>query len=139
MDALRDWGHARDYVEMQWLMLQQDKAEDYVIATGKQHSVRSFIQMAAAQVGIELEFSGSGEEEIGTVAKVSGNRARCRVGDVIVRVDPRYYRPTEVETLLGDATKAADKLGWRPTLGMKSGLQGLVEWWTAETAAGTKL
>jgi GDPmannose 4,6-dehydratase len=114
MDSLRDWGHARDYVEMQWLMLQQEKPEDFVIATGHQCSVRDFVRMSAAEVGIDIAFTGSGESEIGTVTAVTGDKARCKVGDVIVRVDPRYYRPTEVETLLGDASKAAEKLGWRP-------------------------
>ena len=115
MSALRDWGHARDYVEMQWLMLQQDHAEDFVIATGVQYSVRQFVEFAAAELGIELAWTGEGENEIGTVAAVTGKQAKCKVGDVIVRVDPRYYRPTEVETLLGDPTKAKEKLGWVPT------------------------
>jgi GDPmannose 4,6-dehydratase len=116
LGALRDWGHARDYVEVQWLMLQQDKAEDFVIATGVQHSVRQFVEMAAAELGITLAFSGSGEAEIGTVSKVDGARARCKRGDVVVRVDPRYFRPTEVETLLGDASKARRQLGWSPRI-----------------------
>jgi len=114
LSALRDWGHARDYVEMQWLMLQQDRPEDYVIATGVQVSVRQFVQMAAQELGITLAFSGSGEQEIGTVEKVQGDRAKCKPGDVIVRVDPRYFRPTEVETLLGDPSKAKAQLGWTP-------------------------
>ena len=114
MSALRDWGHARDYVEMQWLMLQQDVPEDFVIATGVQYSVRQFVEMAANELGVSLAFSGEGESEIGTVVKVVGDRARCKVGDVIVKVDPRYYRPTEVETLLGDPSKAKAKLGWEP-------------------------
>jgi GDPmannose 4,6-dehydratase len=116
MDSLRDWGHARDYVQMQWLMLQQEKPEDFVIATGRQVSVRDFVLMSARELGIEIEFSGQGEQEIGTVAEIRGDQARCRVGDVVVRVDPRYYRPTEVETLLGDPTKAAEKLGWKPEI-----------------------
>ena len=114
LDSLRDWGHARDYVEMQWLMLQQEQAEDFVIATGKQYSVRDFVRLAAGELGIEIAFSGEAEGEIGTVSKLHSSQSRCRVGDVIVRVDPRYYRPTEVETLLGDPSKAAEKLGWRP-------------------------
>jgi GDPmannose 4,6-dehydratase len=114
MSALRDWGHARDYVEMQWLMLQQDKAEDFVIATGVQYSVRQFVAFAAAELGVEVRFEGEGESEIGVVAKVTGDKAKVKVGDVIVRVDPRYFRPTEVETLLGDPTKAKEKLGWTP-------------------------
>jgi GDPmannose 4,6-dehydratase len=115
MDALRDWGHARDYVEVQWLMLQQDHADDFVIATGQQKSVRDFVCSAAETLGIGLQFEGHGEHEIGVVAEVSGGQAQCKVGDVVVRVDPRYYRPTEVETLLGDPTKAREKLGWTPT------------------------
>ena len=112
LSALRDWGHARDYVEMQWLMLQQQQPEDFVIATGVQVSVREFVQRAAAELGITVSFSGAGEQEVGTVAAVSGDKAQCKVGDVIVRVAPRYFRPTEVETLLGDPTKAKVKLGW---------------------------
>jgi GDPmannose 4,6-dehydratase len=115
LDALRDWGHARDYVEMQWLMLQQQQAEDFVIATGAQVSVREFVQRAAAELGITVAFSGDGEKEVGEVTAVTGEKAQCKVGDVIVRVDPRYFRPTEVETLLGDPTKAKQKLGWTPT------------------------
>ena len=114
LSALRDWGHARDYVEMQWLMLQQQQAEDFVIATGVQVSVREFVQRAAAELGITVAFSGEGEHEVGTVAAVIGDKAQCRIGDVIVRVDPRYFRPTEVETLLGDPSKAKQKLGWAP-------------------------
>jgi GDPmannose 4,6-dehydratase len=115
LGALRDWGHAKDYVEMQWLMLQQQEPEDFVIATGVQYSVRQFVEMAAAELGIELAFSGHGAAEIGTVAKVGGGQAQCKPGTVVVRVDPRYYRPTEVETLLGDPSKAKAKLGWSPT------------------------
>jgi GDPmannose 4,6-dehydratase len=118
LGALRDWGHARDYVEMQWLMLQQDKPEDFVIATGVQHSVREFIRRTGLRLGVTVDFSGEGGREIGTVVRVEevdGKAlAKCRPGDVIVRVDPRYYRPTEVETLLGDPTKAREKLGWVP-------------------------
>ncbi len=115
MSALRDWGHAKDYVQMQWLMLQQDAPEDFVIATGVQYSVRQFVEFAARELGITLAFSGAGNQEVGTVAKVEGGKARCKAGDVIVRIDPRYYRPTEVETLLGDPSKAKRKLGWEPT------------------------
>ena len=114
MSALRDWGHARDYIEMQWLMLQQDVAEDFVIATGVQYSVRQFVEFAAKELGVTVRFEGEGENEIGVVAAVTGDQAKCKVGDVIVRVDPRYYRPTEVETLLGDPTRAREKLGWTP-------------------------
>jgi len=115
LSALRDWGHARDYVQMQWLMLQQDAPDDFVIATGVQYSVRQFVGRAAAELGIAVEFRGHGVEEVGVVARVEGDKARCRPGDVIVRVDPRYFRPTEVETLLGDPGKARTKLGWQPT------------------------
>jgi GDPmannose 4,6-dehydratase len=114
LSALRDWGHARDYVEMQWLMLQQQQAEDFVIATGVQYSVRQFVERAAAELGITIAFEGQGADEIGIVAQVEGNRAKCKVGDVLVKVDPRYFRPTEVETLLGDPSKAREKLGWVP-------------------------
>ncbi|MEJ6404760.1 GDP-mannose 4,6-dehydratase [Yoonia sp. 2307UL14-13] len=115
IDAKRDWGHARDYVEMQWLMLQQDRPEDYVIATGIQHSVRDFIIWAAREVGLQLEFSGKGENETATVAAVTSDMAaHVNVGHVIMRIDPRYYRPAEVETLLGDPSKARRVLGWQP-------------------------
>jgi GDPmannose 4,6-dehydratase len=117
MNALRDWGHAKDYVRMQWMMLQQDVADDFVIATGKQISVRDFVRLSALELGVELEFSGEGEQEIATVKSITGNNAHAlSVGDVVVRVDPRYYRPAEVETLLGDPTKAKEKLGWVPQI-----------------------
>lgn len=117
MDALRDWGHAKDYVRMQWMMLQQDAAEDFVIATGKQISVREFVRMSAQEAGIELTFSGEGVHEIATVIAISGDNAPCvKVGDVIVKVDERFFRPSEVETLLGDPAKAKDKLGWVPEI-----------------------
>jgi len=117
IDALRDWGHAKDYVRMQWMMLQQDAPEDFVIATGKQYSVREFIRWSATELGITLEFSGEGVAEIGTVAAVTGDRAPAvKPGDVLLRIDPRYFRPAEVETLLGDPTKAREKLGWVPEL-----------------------
>ncbi|MFO1265680.1 MAG: GDP-mannose 4,6-dehydratase [Rubrivivax sp.] len=115
--ALRDWGHARDYVQMQWLMLQQDAPEDFVIATGVQHSVRQFVQLAAAELGVTLAFEGEGAAEVGRVERVhetKDQRAKLKPGDVIVRVDARYFRPTEVETLLGDASKARSRLGWSP-------------------------
>ena len=114
MSALRDWGHAKDYVEMQWLMLQQEVAEDFVIATGVQYSVREFVELAAKELGITLAFEGEGENEIGRITAVNNPEAKCKVGDTVVRVDPRYFRPTEVETLLGDPTKAKQKLGWTP-------------------------
>src|SRR5690242_20525624 len=99
LDALRDWGHAKDYVEMQWLMLQQDEPEDFVIATGIQVSVRRFVELAAAELGVTLEFRGEGEREVGVVRSIAGGRAQCKPGDVVVKIDPRYFRPTEVETL----------------------------------------
>ncbi|WP_435382116.1 GDP-mannose 4,6-dehydratase [Crenobacter oryzisoli] len=115
MDALRDWGHARDYVKMQWLMLQQDQPDDFVIATGVQYSVRDFIRMSAAELGVSLDFVGHGVDEKAVVAAIEGDKAPAlKVGDVIVAVDPRYFRPAEVETLLGDPTKAKEKLGWVP-------------------------
>ena len=120
MDALRDWGHAKDYVRMQWMMLQQDKPEDFVIATGKQISVREFVAMSAKEAGITLEFSGEGVDEIATVTGVAGDNAPgVKEGDVIVKVDPRYFRPAEVETLLGDPTKAKEKLGWVPEISVE--------------------
>jgi GDPmannose 4,6-dehydratase len=115
LDSLRDWGHARDYVEMQWLMLQQDNPEDFVIATGVQHSVREFVSLAARHVGIELRWVGKGDKEVGIVSDVNLD-PRVNAGDVIVEVDPRYYRPTEVETLLGNPAKAKQKLGWEPKI-----------------------
>jgi GDPmannose 4,6-dehydratase len=127
MDALRDWGHARDYVGMQWLMLQQDKPEDFVIATGVQYSVRQFVERAAAELGIRIDFKGTGVDEVGVVAAVTGSKARCKPGDVVVRVDPRYFRPTEVETLLGDPTKAREKLGWVPTTTFETLVKEMVE------------
>ena len=117
MDALRDWGHAKDYVRMQWMMLQQDQADDYVIATGNQISVREFVRLAAAEVGVELEFSGSGVDEVAIVTSVDRAKAPAlNVGDAIVKVDPRYFRPAEVETLLGDPTKARTQMGWQPEI-----------------------
>jgi len=127
MSALRDWGHARDYVEMQWLMLQQDKPDDFVIATGVQYSVRQFVEFAAEELGITLTWTGEGANEVGTVSAVTGKEAKCKVGDVIVKVDPRYYRPTEVETLLGDPTKAKEKLGWVPTTTLKELVSEMVQ------------
>jgi GDPmannose 4,6-dehydratase len=117
MDALRDWGHAKDYVRMQWMMLQQDTAEDFVIATGKQISVREFVRLSAKELGITLRFEGEGVEETATVEAIEGDNAQAlKVGDVIVRVDPKYFRPAEVETLLGDPTNAKNKLGWVPEI-----------------------
>jgi len=125
LDAKRDWGHARDYVEMQWLMLQQDEPEDYVIATGEQHSVREFVERAAGELGIRIEWRGSGVEETGVVT--ASSRYEGLEGKVIVRVDPRYFRPTEVESLLGDASKAREKLGWRPRTGFGELVREMVE------------
>ena len=117
IDALRDWGHAKDYVRMQWMMLQQDTAEDFVLATGVQYSVREFIIRSAKELGIELRFEGSAESERAIVENITGDNAPAlKAGDVIVKIDPRYYRPTEVETLLGDPTKAKEKLGWIPEI-----------------------
>ena len=127
LSALRDWGHARDYVQMQWLMLQQDVAEDFVIATGVQYSVRQFVERAALELGITITFSGEGPAEVGTVTRVEGSRAKCKPGEVVVKVDPRYFRPTEVETLLGDPSKAKAKLGWTPTTPFDELVREMVE------------
>ncbi len=117
LDALRDWGHAKDYVVMQWLMLQQEKPEDFVIASGKQYSVRDFVEWSALELGIKLSFHGKGEDEYAKIEAIEGNVSiNCKVGDIIVRVDKRYFRPSEVETLLGDPSKARDLLGWEPTI-----------------------
>jgi len=117
IDSLRDWGHAKDYVRMQWMMLQQDAPEDFVIATGVQYTVRQFIAWSAAELGISLEFSGEGVDEIATITAIEGDKAPAlKVGDVIMRIDPRYFRPAEVETLLGDPSKAKAKLGWVPEI-----------------------
>ena len=117
IDSLRDWGHAKDYVRMQWMMLQQDQAEDFVIATGVQYSVREFITWSAKELGLTLEFTGTGVEEKATVVAIEGDKAPAlKPGDVIMRIDPRYFRPAEVETLLGDPTKAKDRLGWVPQI-----------------------
>ena len=120
LNALRDWGHARDYVEMQWLMLQQEAPEDFVIATGRQISVRDFVATAAGELGIEMAWSGEGVNETGTVRAASGFAAEhLQPGRTIVRVDPRYFRPTEVETLLGDPSKAKRLLGWEPKISVE--------------------
>ncbi len=128
LDSLRDWGHARDYVKMQWLMLQQEQPEDFVIATGVQHSVREFITMAANELGIKLRFEGTGVEEKGIIESIEGNKAPAlKVGDVIVEVDPQYFRPAEVETLLGDPTNARVKLGWMPETTLNEMVKEMVE------------
>ena len=133
LHAKRDWGHAKDYVKMQWLMLQQDEPEDYVIASGEQHSVKEFIEIACREVGINIEWNGSGVEEVGIVNKISGvkdqksNKLCIKKGDIIVRVDKRYFRPTEVESLLGDATKAKEKLGWAPKITFNELVKEMIE------------
>ncbi len=117
MDALRDWGHSKDYVRMQWMMLQQEQPEDFVIATGVQYSVRQFIQWSAKELGITLRFDGQGEDEVAIIDSIEGDKAPgLQPGQIVVRVDPRYFRPTEVETLLGDPSKAKAKLGWTPEI-----------------------
>lgn len=128
MDALRDWGHAKDYVRMQWMMLQQEVADDFVIATGKQISVREFVRMSAKEAGIELSFTGEGVDEIATVTAVDSEKAPAiNVGDVIVQVNPKFFRPAEVETLLGDPTKAKEKLGWVPEITVEEMCSEMVE------------
>lgn len=128
IDALRDWGHAKDYVRMQWMMLQQDKPEDFVIATGVQYSVREFISWTAAELGLELEFEGSGIDEIARVISITGAKAPAlSVGDAVMRINPRYFRPAEVDTLLGDPTKAREKLGWVPEITAREMCAEMVE------------
>lgn len=135
IDALRDWGHARDYVEMQWLMLQQDNAEDFVIATGKQISVRRFLELVGQELGLQLEWSGEGVDETGTVASVDITKAKDEKeaellksleGKTVLRIDPKYFRPTEVETLLGDPTNAKNKLGWTPKVTVEEMVEEMV-------------
>jgi GDPmannose 4,6-dehydratase len=129
MDALRDWGHAKDYVRMQWMMLQQEKPEDFVIATGVQYSVRDFIAKSAAELGVQLKFEGQGVDEIAVVTSIKGDDApRLKVGDVVVKVDPHYFRPTEVETLLGDPTNAKNKLGWVPEITLDEMIKEMVSY-----------
>ena len=128
MDALRDWGHAKDYVKMQWLMLQQETPEDFVIASGIQYSVREFIELSAKKLGIIINFKGSGVEEVGYVIETIGDNAPfVSVGDVLVKVDPAYFRPTEVETLLGDPTKAKEKLGWVPEISFDELVEEMID------------
>jgi GDPmannose 4,6-dehydratase len=127
MDALRDWGHAKDYVRMQWLMLQQEAPKDYVVATGEQYSVRQFLEKSANQLGIDLRFECDGAREIAVVATVSGDKAPAtKPGDVIVRVDPQYFRPAEVETLLGDSSLAKKELGWYPQISLDEMVKEMV-------------
>ena len=128
INALRDWGHAKDYVRMQWMMLQQNEAKDYVIATGKQYSVREFITWSANALGIDIEFRGSGVDEVGVVTGVSGDLApEVSVGQEIVRIDSRYFRPAEVETLLGDPSKAKAELGWEPKITAQEMCKEMIE------------
>jgi GDPmannose 4,6-dehydratase len=127
LDSRRDWGHARDYVRMQWMMLQQEQADDFVIATGHQFSVREFVRWSAQELGIALRFDGHGLDEVAVVETVTGDRAPAvRPGDCIVRIDPRYFRPAEVETLLGDPTKARAKLGWIPEISAREMCEEMV-------------
>ncbi|MCD2317274.1 GDP-mannose 4,6-dehydratase [Sphingomonas sp. IC-11] len=127
IDSLRDWGHAKDYVRMQWMMLQQDQPEDFVIATGAQYSVREFITWSAQHLGITLRFEGEGVEEVGIVDAVTGDDAPAvKTGDVIVRIDPRYFRPAEVDTLLGDPSKAKERLGWVPEITVQTMCEEMV-------------
>ena len=129
MDALRDWGHARDFVRMQWLMLQQAQPEDFVIATGVQHSVREFILLAARELGLSMRFQGEGVDEVGVVTGIAdSNKAPAlKVGDVVIRVDERYLRPAEVRTLLGDPAKAKAKLGWAPEITLEQMVQEMMQ------------
>jgi GDPmannose 4,6-dehydratase len=128
IDALRDWGHAKDYVRMQWMMLQQEQPEDFVIATGVQYTVRQFIEWSAAELGITLSFKGEGANEKAIVVKIQGDRAPAlKVGDVVMRIDTRYFRPTEVDTLLGDPTKAKEKLGWIPEITVQQMCKEMVD------------
>jgi GDPmannose 4,6-dehydratase len=126
LDARRDWGHAKDFIEAQWLILQQAKAEDFVIATGEQHSVREFVNVAAAGLGMVIAWEGSAAEEIGRIAEVADRESGPNVGDIIVRIDPRYFRPTEVDDLLGDPGKAKKLLGWEPKISFRQMVDEMV-------------
>jgi GDPmannose 4,6-dehydratase len=120
INSLRDWGHAKDYVEMQWLMLQQDKPDDYVIATGNQISVREFVELSFQALGVQIEFRGEGVDEVGYVVKINSTvETSLKEGDIILKIDKKYYRPAEVETLLGDASKASKNLGWKPKISVE--------------------
>ena len=128
IDALRDWGHAKDYVRMQWMMLQQDEARDYVIATGKQYSVREFISWTANALGIDIDFRGSGVDEVGVVSSISGDLApMVSLGQEVVKINPRYFRPAEVDSLLGDPSKAKAELGWVPQITAQEMCKEMVE------------
>ena len=127
IDSLRDWGHAKDYVRMQWLMLQQEQADDFVIATGVQITVRHFIELTAEQLGVEITWQGEGVNEVGLVKAIVGDKAPAlKVGQKIVAIDPRYFRPAEVDTLLGDPTKAKNKLGWTPEITLQEMITEMV-------------
>jgi GDPmannose 4,6-dehydratase len=129
IDAKRDWGHAKDYVRMQWLMLQQDKPDDYVIASGEQFSVKEFITWAANDLGFGIKFEGVGVDTIGIVSSINDDKKselRLNIGDIIVRIDPRYFRPAEVETLLGDPSKAKSVLGWEPEISAREMCEEMV-------------
>ena len=121
LDSLRDWGHAKDFVKMQWMMLQQDEPEDYVIATGEQHSIRDFLIMSAKQIGLTIEFIGNGLEEVCKVVNIENKDENSHInpGDIIAKVDKKYFRPSEVDSLIGDASKAKNKLGWAPTISIE--------------------
>ena len=127
LEALRDWGHAKDYVEMQWLMLQQDKPKDYVIATGRQASVRDFIQLCLDKLEIGIEWKGSYENEIGVVTKCNEKFPAVKLGSEIIKVDKKYFRPAEVETLLGDPSLAEKDLGWIPKISLKEMVSEMVD------------
>jgi GDPmannose 4,6-dehydratase len=128
MDALRDWGHAKDYVRMQWMMLQQEVPEDFVIASGVQFTVRQFIIWAASHIGFTIKFQGSGIDEVGVVAEIQANAdIQLKVGDVVVRIDEKYFRPTEVESLLGDPSNAKNKLGWQPEISVQDMCREMVD------------
>ena len=121
LEARRDWGHARDYVQMQWLMLQQERPKDFVIATGMQYSIKDFIQFSASELGLKINFSGTKENEIGWIEEITENQfPNLKVGDEIIRVDKKYFRPAEVETLLGDSSKAREELGWKPEIAIQN-------------------
>ena len=127
IDALRDWGHAKDYVRMQWMMLQQDQPDDFVISSGIQYSVRQFVEWTALALGFKIKFQGQGLDEVGTVESITGEQVtQLKVGDIVIKIDPRYYRATDVESLLGDSSKAMKKLGWKPEISAKEMCEEMV-------------